>query len=161
MRCLLLGLLAVCVLANPMTAGKARADEAGQYTSLAGLGRLFATETPVWVVFADDETRLDAEALARLDQQAAWIASFKGLRVRVYGISAQTGYPPRNMAMAMKRANAVVRYLVSKGVDPAQLEAVVLLGNAPRPNFAESGASTVTEIVGLPVQDAGAVPATS
>jgi len=159
MRYLQTGILAALVLAVSVTTGSAGAEETRPYTQTADFGHLFAAEAPVSLKFAAGEVALDAGAQRRLDRQAAWIAAHEKLRIRVYGISDQTGYQPRNMAIAMKRANAVVQYLESKGIDPARISGLVLFGNAPQPRFADAGASTVTEVLGWPgrtIGDAGA-----
>ena len=155
------GILAACILAVSTGADGARAEDARSRADLMGFRQAFAREVPVGVAFESSGVALQESAMKRLDQQAAWLTSHPGLRARVYGIAAKTGYAPRNMALAMKRANAVVRYLVSKGVDPSRLDAVVLFGNAPKPMKSDARAAAVTEILDIPTRVAGSSGSTS
>lgn len=59
-----------------------------------------------------------------LDQAAALVQRANQVHLTVQGHTDSTGNADANKKLSQKRAQAVVDYLVSKGVDPAQLQAV-------------------------------------
>ncbi len=73
-----------------------------------------------------------------LDQTAALLQSTKDVRLTVKGHTDDEGSDAQNQALSLKRAQAIVDYLIEKGVDPAQLQAVGMGPNQP----VESNASS-------------------
>jgi outer membrane protein OmpA-like peptidoglycan-associated protein len=100
----------------------------GELDYAVSLGQRFAAETPSTVNFDFNSTVLDAEARAALDQQANWIRQFPEVRFRVYGHTDKVGSNAYNKRLGQRRANAVVRYLVSRGIQRKRLEALVSFG---------------------------------
>ncbi len=88
----------------------------------------FAREVDSTVNFAFNSSRLDAAAMATLDQQADWIRQFPEVRFRVYGHTDLVGADAYNQRLGKRRADTVVNYLVSKGISRSRLEAVVSFG---------------------------------
>ena len=80
------------------------------------------------VHFGFDEDALDAQARAKLQRQADFILRRPDVRFAVTGHTDKVGNPGYNRALGMRRAKRVVAHLVSLGVDPRQLEAMVSLG---------------------------------
>lgn len=102
--------------------------ETGQRSYVIDLSRRFAQEVPNTVNFAFDSATLDATARAVIQRQAAWIRQFPEVRFRVYGYTDLVGTEAYNKVLGLRRAEAVVAYLVSLGVPRAHLQAVVSYG---------------------------------
>lgn len=115
--------------------------------------RKFASEVPNTVHFAFNSAVLDGAAQAALREQAQWIRQRPEIRFRVYGHTDLVGSGSYNKALGLRRAQAVVAYLVAQGVSRDRLEAVVSFGKTqplvytPGPNA--QNRRTVTEVSGL------------
>ncbi|ETX14815.1 membrane protein [Roseivivax halodurans JCM 10272] len=125
----------------------------GAATYAAALGQRFAAEVPTTVTFAFNSAALDGTAQAVLDQQAGWIRQFPEVRFRVYGHTDLVGSDAYNRALGLRRAQAVVRYLGSRGVDLSRLDAVVSEGET-QPLVVTQGRErqsrrTVTDVLGF------------
>jgi len=92
------------------------------------LTRKFASDVDPTVNFAFNRADLDAEAMAILDRQADWIKQFPEARFRVFGHTDLVGTEAYNEALGMRRANAVVDYLVGHGIGRDRLDAVISKG---------------------------------
>lgn len=130
-----------------------RLVQTGQRPYLIRLGERFAAEVPTTINFAFDSARLDAEARAILNRQAAWIRRFPEATFRVYGHTDLVGSAQYNHRLGMRRARAVVNYLVSRGVNRSRLEAVVSHGETQplihTPDRERQNRRTVTEVSGF------------
>jgi outer membrane protein OmpA-like peptidoglycan-associated protein len=127
--------------------------QTGQRNFAVALGERFAAEVPDTINFEFDSAVLDAEARAVLDRQADWIRQFPEVRFRVYGHTDLVGSAAYNQRLGLRRANAAVNHLVSRGVDRSRLEAVVSFGQT-RPVIVTSeperrNRRTVTEVSGF------------
>ena len=125
----------------------------GDRSYTIGLANRFAAEVPSMVNFAFDSAVLDAEARAALDLQANWIRQFPEIRFRVYGHTDAVGTNAYNRRLGKRRANAVVRYLSSRGISRSRLEAVASFGET-RPLVVTQARErrnrrTVTEVTGF------------
>lgn len=80
------------------------------------------------MLFDFDSAALDASARAALDAQAAFIRQYPQVWFKVEGHADRVGSPAYNEALGLRRANAALDYLVSRGVNRAQLEALVSFG---------------------------------
>lgn len=76
------------------------------------------------VFYGFDQYTLTNEARATLRRQAAWLASYPGVRVLLAGNADERGTREYNLALGARRANAARDYLVSQGVDPSRIETV-------------------------------------
>lgn len=116
------------------------------------LGRRFAAEIPTMVNFEFDSAVLDAEARAILDRQAEWIRRHDGVLFRVFGHTDLVGSDAYNFRLGQRRANAVVQYLVSRGVPARRLQGVVSRGRTqpliPTSEPERRNRRTVTEVAG-------------
>lgn len=117
------------------------------------LQRRFEAEAPSTVNFAFDSAALDAEARTALAQQAAWIRQFPEVRFKVYGHTDLVGSSAYNQRLGMRRAQAVVAYLISQGISRDRLEAVISEGQS-QPLIVTEGRErrnrrTVTEVTGF------------
>jgi peptidoglycan-associated lipoprotein len=81
------------------------------------------------IYFAENSAALDDTAKTTLDNQAAWLTTYKGYRVKVEGFADEKGSPQFNLQLGQKRADAVEAYLASKGI-PAERMKAKSFGNA-------------------------------
>lgn len=117
------------------------------------LANRFASEVQSTVNFAFDSDLLDAGARDTLREQAHWIRQFPEVRFRVYGHTDAVGSARYNKALGMRRAQAVVAYLVRQGISRSRLEAVASFGET-QPLIVSQGRErrnrrTVTEVSGF------------
>jgi outer membrane protein OmpA-like peptidoglycan-associated protein len=125
----------------------------GQKHYVYDLSKRFAAEVPSMVTFAFNSSVLDQAAINALAVQASWIRQFPEVRFRVYGHADKVGSEAYNRALGMRRANAVVDFLVGQGISRARLEAVVSFGET-QPLVVTEGRErrnrrTVTEVSGF------------
>lgn len=117
------------------------------------LSNRFSADVDPTVTFAFNSAVLDGAAMETLREQAKWIRQFPGIRFRVYGHTDLVGSDSYNKALGLRRANAVVNYLVGQGVERGLLEAVVSFGEE-QPLIVTQGRErrnrrTVTEVSGV------------
>src|SRR5437867_5774736 len=75
------------------------------------------------VTFDSNKATLTPESLKILDDVAASLLSYPGVRIEVKGYTDSTGGPTRNQKLSESRANAVRDYLISKGVPAERIAA--------------------------------------
>jgi outer membrane protein OmpA-like peptidoglycan-associated protein len=92
------------------------------------LTRKFASDVDPTVNFAFNSSALDAQAKAILNRQANWMKQFPEARFRVFGHTDLVGTEAYNQALGLRRANAVVNYLISQGISRDRLEGVISKG---------------------------------
>ena len=68
---------------------------------------------------------------AILDEVASVMAEYPNLKVRVEGHTDSQGNDQRNQELSQTRADAVMAYLIEKGVSPTRLSAVGFGESAP------------------------------
>ncbi len=78
------------------------------------------------VHFVVDQHTLTPEAQAILDDQAKWLMDNPDFTAVIEGHADEQGTSAYNLALSARRANAVIEYLVNKGVSPARLKALPL-----------------------------------
>lgn len=100
----------------------------GDKRAITSIAREFVRETPYVVHFAFNKSDLDATARAELDIQARWIMQHPTVRFSVYGHTDKVGSNAYNQELGRARAEAVIAYLISRGVSLAQLELKVSMG---------------------------------
>lgn len=127
--------------------------QTGQLPYVLDLAEKFAAEVPTTVNFAFDSARLEPEAQAVLLRQAAWIRQFPEVTFRVFGHTDLVGSASYNQRLGLRRARAVVNFLVRNGADRSRLEAVVSQGETqPLLQTTErerQNRRTVTEVSGF------------
>lgn len=102
--------------------------QSGEQGFAIAMTKKFASDVDPTVNFEFNKWALDAEAKVALNQQADWIKQFPEVRFRVFGHTDLVGSESYNDTLGMRRANAVVNYLVSRGISRNRLEAVVSKG---------------------------------
>ncbi|WP_394357064.1 OmpA family protein [Tropicibacter oceani] len=127
--------------------------QTGEKQYVYDLGQRFASEVLTTVNFAFNSAELDAGARDTLREQANWIRQFPEVRFNVYGHTDKVGGNDYNKSLGLKRANTVVNYLVSQGVERSRLEALVSYGES-QPLIVTEGQDrrnrrTVTEVSGF------------
>ena len=125
----------------------------GEKSYVFDLSTRFANEVLSTVNFAFNSAQLDAGARDTLREQAHWIKQFPEVRFRVYGHTDKVGSSAYNKSLGLRRANAVVNYLVAQGISRSRLEAVVSFGES-QPLIVTQGRErrnrrTVTEVSGF------------
>ena len=125
----------------------------GQQGFAIDLSNRFAQAVPTTINFAFNSAQLDAAARASLDAQAEFIRQFPEVRFRVYGHTDLVGSNAYNQRLGLRRAQAAVSYLVSRGISRSRLEAVVSRGETQpvvqTPNRERRNRRTVTEVSGF------------
>ena len=117
------------------------------------VGQRFQAEAPTVVTFEFNKSDLTPQAMSALDQQASWILQFPEIRFSVYGHADKVGSNAYNYNLGLRRAQTVVAYLVSRGVNGARLQALVSYGetrpviNTSSPE--ERNRRAVTEVSGF------------
>ncbi|CCM78591.1 OmpA family protein [Rhizobium mesoamericanum] len=71
--------------------------------------------------FTQDSATLDSVAKATLDKQAIWLNSNPQWMVKLQGFADDTGSASAMATLSQRRADAVMAYLVSKGVDASRV----------------------------------------
>ena len=125
----------------------------GDITFLANLNQRFSSEVPTQVTFEFDKSTLDADARAILTEQANWIRQFPEVKFKVFGHTDAVGSNGYNKRLGLRRAQTVVNYLVSQGIERGRLQAVVSFGET-QPLVVTQGRErrnrrTVTEVSGF------------
>jgi outer membrane protein OmpA-like peptidoglycan-associated protein len=92
------------------------------------------------VNFATNSARLTPGSTAVLDEAAATLVKRGDVKTEVAGFTDNRGSPARNQVLSQQRAETVMRYLASKGVNSANLTAKGYGQNNPvADNATESG----------------------
>lgn len=74
--------------------------------------------------FATNNATLDADSFETLDRLAVAAKTCPGMRIAIEGHTDAEGSAEYNQRLSVRRARAVVAYLVKAGADRKQLEAV-------------------------------------
>ncbi len=89
---------------------------------LPGSAQDFVVNVGDRVYFDTDEYSVRADAMPVLSNQAAWLARYPQVRIRIEGNADERGTREYNLALGARRANAVRDFLVSRGVNAARIE---------------------------------------
>ena len=81
----------------------------------------FRSQVGDTVLFAADQTTLDADARAILARQAQWLNSHGSFQAVIQGHAEETGTREYNLALGARRASAVQEYLVAQGVPASRI----------------------------------------
>ncbi|MGR3496988.1 peptidoglycan-associated lipoprotein Pal [Citreimonas sp.] len=76
------------------------------------------------VLFAVDQSTLSPEAQATLDGQVAWLQRNSDYDAVIEGHADEQGTREYNLALGARRANAVMEYLISRGIAENRLRFV-------------------------------------
>ena len=76
------------------------------------------------IFFGFDQFNVDADDMAVLQSQAAWLARNPGVRVTLEGHADERGTRDYNIALGERRANSTKAYLATLGVDPDRINVI-------------------------------------
>lgn len=76
------------------------------------------------VYFDTDRYNLDADDMAVLNRQAAWLQAYPTVRIMVAGNCDERGTREYNLGLGERRANSVKDYLVSRGISADRIETI-------------------------------------
>jgi len=76
------------------------------------------------VYFDLDSYSVRSEAQPRLDAQAAWLARYPQVTVRIEGNADERGTREYNLALGARRAEAIRSYLISRGVAASRIDTI-------------------------------------
>ncbi len=76
------------------------------------------------VYFDTDQSSIRADARATLEAQAAWLARYPQVRIRIEGNCDERGTREYNFALGARRAQAVAEYLTSRGIAPSRIATI-------------------------------------
>jgi outer membrane protein OmpA-like peptidoglycan-associated protein len=124
-----------------------------QRDAMVAMSSNFAAAVPTTINFAFDSAQLDGTARGILDRQADYMRQFPEVRFAVYGHTDLVGSNSYNYNLGLRRAQAAVAYLESRGISRARLEALVSEGET-RPIVAtqspeRTNRRTVTDVFGF------------
>jgi peptidoglycan-associated lipoprotein len=71
--------------------------------------------------FTKGSAKLDATAMRTLDAQAAWLSGNRGWLVKLQGHADDPGSVEADRLLSQRRADTVMAYLISRGVEPSRL----------------------------------------
>jgi len=107
----------------PDTDGDGINDEEDKCPNVAGTAANYGCPDMV-LYYKRNESKLDANDKAQLDKVATFLNEHTGFNVAVEGHTSTLGDAKYNQKLSEKRAAESVKYLTSKGVDPARLKPV-------------------------------------
>ena len=96
----------------------------GQSSIIPGSIDDFNVNVPTTVYFEFDSSLLTESARRRLDSQVCWLRLYTSVKVTIEGRTDTRGTRAYNACLGAKRANAVKKYLVSKGIDESRISVV-------------------------------------
>lgn len=76
------------------------------------------------VYFDTDQSSIRSDAQSILASQAAWLARYPGVNIRIEGNADERGTREYNFALGARRAQSVSDFLVSKGVAPSRISTI-------------------------------------
>ena len=89
---------------------------------LPGSAQDFVVNVGDRVYFDTDEYTVRTDAQPILTNQAAWLARYPQVRIRIEGNADERGTREYNLALGARRANAVRDFLVGRGVAATRIE---------------------------------------
>lgn len=106
--------------APPMT-GQTNDPAPGFETVSAGTEQDFILNVGRRIYFQQDSAALDSVAKTTLDNQAAWLNQNTRWLIKLQGFADDSGSAGTMKTLSQKRADAVMAYLVSRGVDSKRM----------------------------------------
>ncbi|WP_183923592.1 OmpA family protein [Rhizobium mongolense] len=106
--------------AAPMT-GQTNDPAPGFENITAGSEEDFILNAGRRIYFTQDSATLDSVAMATLDNQATWLNKNPNWLVKLQGFADDSGSASKMVALSQKRADVVMAYLASKGVDARRM----------------------------------------
>ncbi|TDI55053.1 MAG: OmpA family protein [Alphaproteobacteria bacterium] len=118
----LAGFVAGCTTVNlTRTPDETNAPAPGFETVSVGSEEDFIINVGRRTYFAKGSATLDATAMRTLDAQAAWLSGNRRWLVKLQGHADDPGSVEADRLLSQRRAEAVMAYLVTRGVAPSRL----------------------------------------
>jgi peptidoglycan-associated lipoprotein len=76
------------------------------------------------IYFDLDSYQVSPEAYPRLDAQAAWLARYPQVAVRIEGNADERGTREYNLALGARRAESIRNYLIERGISAARIDTI-------------------------------------
>ncbi len=76
------------------------------------------------IYFDLDSYSVSPEAYPRLDAQAAWLARYPQITVRIEGNADERGTREYNLALGARRAESIRNYLIERGVSAGRIDTI-------------------------------------
>lgn len=76
------------------------------------------------VLFTTDSSTINSEGRSVLDRQAQWLNQYGNYSFTIEGHADERGTREYNIALGARRATAVKRYLVSKGISASRMKTI-------------------------------------
>jgi peptidoglycan-associated lipoprotein len=76
------------------------------------------------IYFDLDSFQVSPEAYPRLDAQAAWLARYPQVAVRIEGNADERGTREYNLALGARRAESIRNYLIERGISAARIDTI-------------------------------------
>ena len=108
--------------------------------ALPGTAQDFVINVGDLVYFDLDQFELRADAMPVLNGQAAWLARYPAVQIRIEGNADERGTREYNLALGSRRANSVRDYLVTRGVAAARITTISYGKERPIDGGADEGA---------------------
>ena len=126
----MLGLVSGCAgdkaVEEPVQPSAPSADQTEQLGDLdafpSGGGQMSLADQTVY--FAFDDYSLGSQAQASLDEISNYMQGESGMRIKLEGHCDERGSTEYNLALGMKRAQAVKNYLMQLGIDENRLPTI-------------------------------------
>ncbi|MES2862014.1 MAG: peptidoglycan-associated lipoprotein Pal [Pseudomonadota bacterium] len=93
-------------------------------TGSAGSAQEFVVNVGDRIYFDLDSFQVSPEAYPRLDAQAAWLARYPQVTVRIEGNADERGTREYNLALGARRAESVRNYLIERGVSAGRIDTI-------------------------------------
>jgi peptidoglycan-associated lipoprotein len=106
---------------NPNESGQTNDPAAGFANAGPGSEEDFILNVGRRIFFGSGSASLDSTAKMTLDKQAAWLAANPRWLAKMQGFADDPGSDAAQTALSQQRADAVMAYLVSKGIDRKRL----------------------------------------
>jgi peptidoglycan-associated lipoprotein len=124
---LALALLAGCnTMSSPVATGPVANGDVPITSALdapPGSNEDFIVNVGRRVYFGESSAELDATAKVTLDKQAAWLTTYPTYKIKIEGFADDPGSPEANKALGLRRAQAMMAYLATKGIPPGRMRA--------------------------------------
>ncbi|HET6266371.1 MAG TPA: peptidoglycan-associated lipoprotein Pal, partial [Acidobacteriota bacterium] len=88
-----------------------------------GVDELFKQNVQT-IYFDYDQADLRPDQISRLQADAAWLKSHRGLKFTIEGNCDERGSEEYNLGLGDRRANAVKEFLIKEGVEPSSINTI-------------------------------------
>ena len=107
---------------KPKDAVNGSLSGASSSTATPGSAQDFVVNVGDRVLFTTDSSSVNADGRLILDRQAQWLNQYGQYTFTIEGHADERGTREYNLALGARRATAVKRYLVSKGVSSGRMK---------------------------------------